>query len=231
MNCQHKQFVPVSEDVIVWHLQGFDNTGNEFVMGMYPMLLDETCYFLAVDFDKRIWEQDAIAFLKTCRNLGLPAVLERSRSGNGGHVCFFFEDAVSASLARKLGAYILTETMESNPELGLDSYDRFFPNQDTLPKGGFGNLIALPLQKAARYQKNSVFIDEHLQPYDDQWAYLVGIKKITSSEIESVVSQAESQGRIIGVKINIDEEENLVLSKLEALIYTVQSALGFKVEL
>ena len=208
VNCKHKQFVPVSEDVIVWHLQGFDNAGNEFVMGMYPMLLDETCYFLVVDFDKSNWAKDAVAFLKTCHSLSLPAVLERSRSGNGGHVWLFFEEAVSAALARKLGAHILTETMESNPELGLDSYDRFFPNQDTLPKGGFGNLIALPLQKTARYQKNSVFIDEHLQPYDDQWAYLAGIKKITSSEIESVVSQAESKGRIIGVKINIDEEEN-----------------------
>lgn len=208
MNCKHQQFVPVSEDVIVWHLQGFDNTGNEFVMGMYPMLLDETCYFLVVDFDKSNWEQDAVAFLKTCHRLNLPAVLERSRSGNGGHVWFFFEEAVSAALARKMGAHILTETMESNPELGLDSYDRFFPNQDTLPRGGFGNLIALPLQKAARHQKNSVFINEHLQPYDDQWAFLADIKKITVSEIEDMVSAAESKGRIIGVKINIDEEEN-----------------------
>lgn len=206
MNCKHKKFVPVSEDVIVWHLQGFDNRGNEFVMGMYPMLVDETCYFLAVDFDKNKWEQDAVVFLKTCHSLGLSAVLERSRSGNGGHVWLFFEEAVSASLARKLGAHILTETMESNPELGLDSYDRFFPNQDTLPRGGFGNLIALPLQKSARLQKNSVFIDEYLQPYDDQWAYLADIKKITVSKIESVVKTAESKGRIVGVKIDIEEE-------------------------
>ena len=116
-------------------------------MGVYPMLLDETCYFLAADFDRENWQEDAGAFLETCRRLSLPAALERSRSGNGGHVWLFFEDAISASLARKLGSHVLTETMERRPEIGFGSYDRLFPNQDTLPKGGFGNLIALPLQK------------------------------------------------------------------------------------
>ena len=119
-------------------------------MGVYPMLQDETCHFLAADFDKESWQADAGAFLDTCRRLSLPAALERSRSGNGGHVWLFFEDTVSASLARKLGSHILTETMELRPEVGFGSYDRLFPNQDTLPKGGFGNLIALPLQKQAR---------------------------------------------------------------------------------
>lgn len=208
LDCKNKQFVPISDKIIFWHLQGYDDQGNEFVMGMYPMLLDETCYFLAVDFDKASWEKDVIAFLKTCHQMNLPAVLERSRSGKGGHVWIFFEEAVTAALARKLGAHVLTETMESNPELGLDSYDRFFPNQDTLPRGGLGNLIALPLQKAARNQKNSVFVDEQLQAYDDQWTFLAGIKKILVRDIEDLVNAAESKGRIVGVKLNIDEEEN-----------------------
>ena len=115
-------------------------------MGVYPMLQDETCHFLAADFDRESWQEDAGAFIETCRRLDLPAALERSRSGNGGHVWLFFEEAISASLARRLGSHVLTETMEHCPEIGLDSYDRLFPNQDTLPKGGFGILIALPLQ-------------------------------------------------------------------------------------
>lgn len=207
-DCQHRKFIPISEDIIYWHLQGYDNIGNEFVMGIYPMLLDETCYFLAVDFDKASWERDAIAFLKTCYNKSLPAVLERSQSGNGAHVWLFFEESISATLARKLGAFILTETMELNPEIGLDSYDRFFPNQDTLPREGFGNLIALPLQKAARSLGNSVFIDEHLNIIDDQWSYLSNIKKITSLEVERLVEQAEIQGNVVGVRLEISEEEN-----------------------
>ena len=102
--------------------------------GVYPMLLDETCFFLAIDFDKTSWQDDVHAVLETCRRINVPVALERSRSGNGGHVWMFFEDAVPAALARRLGSHILTETMEHRPDIGLDSYDRFFPNQDTLPR-------------------------------------------------------------------------------------------------
>ena len=104
-----------------------------FVAGVYPMLLDETCWFLAIDFDKTGWQEDALAVLETCRRMRLPVILERSRSGQGGHLWMFFECPIPAALARRLGAHILTETMEQRPEIGLDSYDRFFPNQDTLP--------------------------------------------------------------------------------------------------
>ena len=148
--CPHQQFLPITDEVIRWHLSGRDDRGADFVAGVYPMLLDETCFFLAIDFDKTGWQEDALAVLATCARIGLPAVLERSRSGNGGHVWMFFEEPIPAALARRLGAHILTETMEYRPEIGLDSYDRFFPNQDTLPQGGFGNLIALPLQKEPR---------------------------------------------------------------------------------
>ena len=121
-----------------------------------------SCFFLAIDLDKANWQEDAIAVLETCRRLDLPASLERSRSGNGGHIWIFFDSATPASIARRLGSYVLTETMERRPDVGLDSYDRLFPNQDTLPRGGFGNLIALPLQKRPRDCGNSVFIDDRL---------------------------------------------------------------------
>ena len=163
LDCAYQRFLSVTDQVINWHLSGVDDRGRDFVMGVYPMLLDETCFFLVADFDK----SGAVAYLKTCRQLNLPAALERSRSGNGGHVWLFFAEAISASLARKLAAFILTETMEQHPDMGLDSYDRFFPNQDTLPKSGFGNLIALPLQKKARYSGNSVFVDEYLVEYPE----------------------------------------------------------------
>ena len=184
--CSCQRFLPVSDDVLRWHLSGADERGREFVMGVYPMLLDERCWFLAADFDGDHWWEDATAVSEACRALDLPVVLERSRSGNGGHLWWFFTEAVTAVLARKLGAHLLTETMERRPEIGLRSYDRFFPNQDTLPQGGFGNLIALPLQKAARDAGNSVFVDEHGVPFEDQWAFLASIERITPKRLETL---------------------------------------------
>ena len=208
--CPHQRFLPVTDDVIRWHLSGQDDQGRGFVMGVYPMLLDETCFFLAADFDKSTWGDDAAAYLEICRQMSLPAVLERSRSGKGGHVWFFFSEAIPASLARKLGAHVLTETMERRPDIGLDSYDRFFPNQDTLPQGGFGNLIALPLQKRARESGNSVFLDERFTRHPDQWEFLSSIHKISRQEVEEVVRLAEAKGRIIGVRFALegDAEES-----------------------
>jgi superfamily II DNA or RNA helicase len=208
LECPHRRFLPITDTVIKQHLLGVDDRGRDFVMGVYPMLLDESCFFLATDFDKANWQQDANAFLITCQQMNLPAALERSRSGNGAHVWLFFTEAISAALARKLGAHLLTETMEQHPEIGLDSYDRFFPNQDTLPKGGFGNLIALPLQKAARNASNSVFIDPQGIPYEDQWEFLASCRKIDRRTIEDIISQAESKGRIIGVRLEVQEEDN-----------------------
>ncbi|HXH37201.1 MAG TPA: DEAD/DEAH box helicase family protein, partial [Thermoanaerobaculia bacterium] len=199
---------PLTDDVVRWHLSGHDDDGQPFVVGVYPMLPDETCFFLAVDFDKTGWREDATAFLETCRRLNLPAVLERSRSGRGGHVWLFFAQAVPAALARKLGSHILTETMERHSEAGLDSYDRFFPNQDTMPRGGFGNLIALPLQKQSRERGNSVFVDEQLAPYSDQWAFLSKVQKIDRVQLEGIVLDAERRGRVIGVRVPLDEEED-----------------------
>jgi superfamily II DNA or RNA helicase len=208
-DCPSRCFLPVTDEVIRWHLSGRTEQGQDFVIGVYPMLQDEACYFLAIDFDGENWQTDTAAFLQTCRQLDLPAALERSRSGNGGHIWLFFGEAISASLARKLGSHLLTETMERRPELGLGSYDRLFPNQDTLPKGGFGNLIALPLQKRPRQLGNTVFLDEEFKPYADQWAFLASLLKISRSRVEVLTRQAESTGRIIGVRAaTIDEDDD-----------------------
>src|SRR5216683_7197977 len=206
-DCPHQRFLSVADEAIRWHLSGQDNKGKDFVMGIYPMLQDETCFILAVDFDNEGWREDAKAFWETCRRLNVPAVLERSRSGNGAHIWIFYDQAIPASLARKLGSHVLTETMERRPDIGLRSYDRLFPNQDTLPKGGFGNLIALPLQKRPRESGNSVFIDENLVPYPDQWAFLSTIRRIGRSAVENIVRGAEAMDRVVGVRHAPTEED------------------------
>lgn len=208
-DCSHQKWLPVTDEVIRRHLSGVDERGKAFVAGVYPMLLDERCFFLAVDFDEGDWAADARAFLETCGRLKVPAVLERSRSGEGGHVWVFFTEAIPAALARKLGAHVLTETMERRPEAGMKSYDRFFPNQDTLPRGGFGNLIALPLQKAAREKGNSVFVNEKLEPFEDQWAFLAGIERMSRAQVESIVREAEGRGRVIGVRMALPDDDDV----------------------
>lgn len=206
-DCTQQAFLPVTAEIIRWHLSGLDDRGRPFVMGIYPMLLDETCHFLAVDFDKETWQEDVSAFLDSCSELGIPVALERSRSGNGGHVWFFFSEALPASLSRNLGSALLTMTMERRPDIGLKSYDRLFPNQDTLPKGGFGNLIALPLQKGARRHGNSVFIDQHFESYEDQWAFLSSIQRITRDLVEEVVRKASRHGGVVGVRLSLSDRE------------------------
>ena len=198
-----RTYRPLTDDVVRAHLVG------EHTVGIYPLLQDETCWLLAVDFDKKTWQQDATAFLAACRELNVPAALERSRSGNGGHVWVFFERAIPATTARKLGCAILTRTMESRHQLGLDSYDRLFPNQDTMPKGGFGNLIALPLQKVPRANGNSVFVDVQFRPYPDQWEFLASVKRMSADAVEAVVFEAQKRGDLIGVRISIAEDEDV----------------------
>jgi superfamily II DNA or RNA helicase len=211
-DCNFREFIPVSDEIIRNHLKGSDSNdraGRDFTIGFYPLLVDETCWFLVVDLDKSTWTEDAKAFLDTCASYQIPAALERSRSGNGGHVWIFFEKPISAVLARKLGALILTETMNRRPEIGMDSYDRLFPSQDTLPKGGFGNLIALPLQKKPRELDNSIFVDQDLNPYPDQWTFLSSIQKVTQNELEQIVKNVQDEGEITGVRaVVFDENEN-----------------------
>ena len=150
---KQKDYLPLTPDVIQAHLSG------EETIGVYPILKDNTCWFLASDFDGTDWAEDAVSYRDSCEHRGIPAYLERSRSGNGGHVWIFFSGPVPASSARRLGASLLRETMTVRGEMDLASYDRFFPNQDYLPKGGFGNLIALPLQKKCRVLGDAEFLD------------------------------------------------------------------------
>lgn len=212
-DCYNRDFIPIDDEVIKGHLLGSEphkQSSRDFTIGVYPMLEDETCRFLAVDFDKKSWTQDAAAFLETCNKNNVPAVLEQSRSGQGGHVWIFFSEPVKAVLARKLGTVLITETMEHRPEIGLDSYDRLFPSQDTMPAGGFGNLIALPLQKKPREKGNTLFLDQKFTPYEDQWAFLSSIKKILPNDVKTIVASALQRGDITGVKAVITEEDDVL---------------------
>ncbi len=200
--CENRQFLSLTDSVVHDHLSG------KKILGIYPLLTDETCWFLAADFDKKNWREDSVAFLTTLGEMGVPASLERSRSGQGGHVWIFFASPIPASLARKLGCAILTQTMERRHQIGLDSYDRFFPNQDTLPKGGFGNLIALPLQKNPRDAGNSVFLNEAFQIYPDQWSYLSGVRKMRFDDVDHLVREASREGNIVGIRMSVTDEES-----------------------
>lgn len=203
--CPRQAFIPPSENIIEKHLRSGDARSGDFVAGVYPLLQDETCWFLAADFDKKSWADDARALLATCRAKGIAAALERSRSGNGGHVWIFFSEPMPARTARQMGSALITETMESRPEIGFASYD-FFPNQDTMPLGGFGNLIALPLQRKAREIGNSVFVDEELRPYDDQWAYLSSLPRLSADAVFRIAEEAQLAGRVLGVRMPVDDE-------------------------
>jgi hypothetical protein len=140
--CPNQAFLAVDDASIERHLRGTDANGAPFVMGVYPMLADNTCSFLAADFDEGDWRRDAFAFKDSCELYKIPVAIERSRSGNGAHAWIFFDEPIPAALARRLGAFLITDTMERVPDIGFESYDRFFPSQDSMPGGGFGNLIA-----------------------------------------------------------------------------------------
>ncbi len=191
----------LTDDAIRNHL-----TGKQTV-GVYPLLPDDTCWFLAVDFDKKSWLADAAAFVATCRRFQVPIAVERSRSGNGAHVWIFFDRPVSAVDARRLGCALLTRTMENRHEIGLDSYDRLFPSQDTTPKGGFGNLIALPLQKRPREQGNSVFLDELFQPHPDQWRFLESLPRMPIDQLATITQAIVPEGNPIGVHLQLPDED------------------------
>jgi len=199
-DCSNRSLTAVSDAVIYSHLAG-ENT-----IGVYPLLQDNTCYFLAVDFDKAEWREDAQSFVQSCRELDVPVSLEISRSGNGAHAWIFFTIAVPARDARRLGTAIISYTCKRTRQLSLTSYDRLFPNQDTMPKGGFGNLIALPLQKNPREAGHSVFVDDDLSVYPDQWAFLDSIESVAPQDIESVILRATGPMHPLDVTF-IDEED------------------------
>ena len=191
-DCPNRQFAPLTYNDFFNHLAGKDAWGRD-VIGLYPIRKDNTCYFLCTDFDDKSCEHgyknDVLAFVNVCKTWNVPCYIERSRSGNGAHVWIFFEMPITAFKARKLGNTILTEAMNCDVHLSFKSYDRFFPNQDTLPEGGLGNLVALPLQGMARRKGNSVFVDENFNAYADQWNVLSQIQKLSETALDLLLRQ------------------------------------------
>lgn len=181
--CSNQKYKTLNDHAIYEHLSG------KHIVGLYPLLLDNTCYLLAIDFDKNDWQDAVKAVGNVCVTFGIPHAIEISRSGNGGHIWIFFSDPVSARDARLLGFGLLDKAMDIHPGLSFESYDRLFPNQDIMPEGGFGNLIALPLQYQARQQENSQFVDINLIPYKDQWTFLSQIRKVTSQQVANLLTQ------------------------------------------
>ena len=176
-----REYEPLTDAVIERHLAG------DVSAGLYPLLTNDRCRLLACDFDGGSWALDVLAYLDACRQSGLPAVLERSRSGDGGHVWVFFSGPVRAADARKVGAAMLRRAMASRVEIDLSSYDRLFPSQDVMPKGSFGNLIALPLQGGCRKRGTTLFLDPtSLEPYGDQWAFLSAVPRASPDALTAI---------------------------------------------
>jgi hypothetical protein len=200
-DCSNRNLIPVGDAEIYKHLSG------KHTLGVYPLLEDDTCHFLAVDFDEADWREDASAFMQSCEDLSVPAALEISRSGKGAHVWVFFDTKVSARDARRLGTALISQTCSRTRQLKLKSYDRLFPNQDTMPKGGFGNLIALPLQKWPREKGHSIFVDKNFEPHSDQWAFLASIKPMFIQDIEPTILLAT--GGIHPLDVTFIDDEDL----------------------
>ena len=182
-DCSHAEYMPYDKNAVAAHLSG------RCVLGIYPLLPDETCRFLAIDFDEAGWRDDVRAVYTICQAQGIPCSIEISRSGNGAHLWFFFSEAVASAKARALGATLLTLAMRTHARLSFKSYDRMFPNQDTMPRGGFGNLIALPLQVAAARHGGSLFVDEQLNPWADQWVYLSTVQKLSAQQVDEIIAR------------------------------------------
>ena len=203
--CPNQNFVRYDAATIEKHLTG------QLTVGIYPMFPDETCRFLAFDFDGKDYTlgelyRDVSAIREACAEKQISMAVERSRSGKGIHFWIFFSENIPTGTARKFGSSLITYAMSKHHGLAFKTYDRLIPSQDTMPKGGFGNLIALPLQKLPRDQGNSVFVDENFHAYGDQWDYLSGIRKYTMDQIEGFIRELSPTGEL-GTLYTDDEDE------------------------
>ena len=189
--CPNRDFAPLTSQDVYRHLEGKDENCCD-VVGLYAIMPDNNCSFLCTDFDdkscKHGYKDDVLAFVGVCRDWQIPYAIERSRSGNGAHVWIFFEEPLPAFKARRLGNAILTEAMNRDGRMSFNSYDRFFPNQDRMPEGGFGNLVALPLQGQARKNLNSVFVDDDFLAHKDQWSFLYNIRKVKEDNVDKLLN-------------------------------------------
>jgi superfamily II DNA or RNA helicase len=181
--CSFKDFVSYSDSIIKKHLKG------ELTLGIYPMLDGDYAKILVIDFDKEFWKEEVLLLARLCDDLDIPYALERSRSGDGAHLWFFFEKKHKASKIRKFGFSILNQAMQKEDIIKFSSYDRIFPNQDFIEKEGFGNLIALPFQNEARLKDNSVFVDLEFKPYENQWEFLSSVSKIDLELLEREIEK------------------------------------------
>lgn len=197
--CRHRRFVALSHAEVRRHLEGAQT------IGVYPLLADETCHLVAIDLDGAGWRDDARAVREAAGEAGVPVLVERSRSGEGAHLWVLFSRPVSARVARTLGSWLLTQAMRRS-SLSMASYDRLFPNQDTMPAGGFGNLIALPLQRERRGDGCTVFLDEALEPFADQWGFLAGVVRLDGDRADRLAADAEQAGGALGLARGVDGE-------------------------
>ena len=208
--CPFKLPVSLTDNYIYSHLAGKDEFCRD-VIGLYPLIDGNLCKFLAMDFDSHAtknqlaWKDDILAVHKTYSDFGINSYIEISRSGNGGHLWIFFEEIISTRLARNLGTAIIKAAMQKRHSIPFESFDRFFPNQDEIPKGGYGNLIALPLQGRAVKEGHSVFVNESFIPYEDQWLFLSSIKKVSERVVRSTISGIEKS---LPDFVEKDESEN-----------------------
>lgn len=206
-DCKHRQDIPFVDAQLSKHLDG------RKILGLYTLLPNSTCYLLVVDFDKEGWKADAKDFIDSCRELGVPVSLEISRSGNGAHAWIFFDVAVTATKARRLGTAILSHACARTGKLEFSSYDRFIPGQDIMPKGGYGNLISLPLQPFGLARGCTAFVDENFEPYPDQWAYLASVQKMFVDGIDATIFNAVGDTDPLDIAFALDKDWDRGLTK------------------
>lgn len=208
--CPFKLPVSLTDNYIYNHLAGRDEFSRD-VIGLYPLIDGNLCKFLAMDFDSHAtknqlaWRDDILAVYNTYSDFGINSYIEISRSGNGDHLWIFFEEIISTRLARNLGTAIIKAAMQKRHSIPFESFDRFFPNQDEIPKGGYGNLIALPLQGRAVKEGHSVFVNESFIPYEDQWAFLSSVQKISERLVRKTINEIEKS---LPDFVEKDESEN-----------------------